>query len=44
MDDVDDDFSYIVSSEINEEIDDPERKFVYECQNRHDWKKWNHAI
>ena len=36
MDDVDDAFSYIESSEINEKIDDPEPKSVYECQKRHD--------
>ena len=35
----DDVFSYIVSSEINEKIDDPEPKSIYECQKRHDWKK-----
>ena len=33
-----------MSSEINEEIDDPEPKSVYECQKRHDWKQWKDAI
>jgi len=42
--DLDDAFSYIVSSEINEEIDDPEPKSVYECQKRHDWEQWKNAI
>ncbi|XP_019085447.1 PREDICTED: uncharacterized protein LOC109126386 [Camelina sativa] len=41
MDDV---FSYLVSKEINEEIEDPEPMSVYECQKRHDWIKWKDAI